>query len=79
MIVEALTGKPPFRGRTCHELLASILEGEFHLPQDSNPARRLDPVLQRCLAKDSKLRYVSAHEMRRELAQAVREYHTVGL
>jgi eukaryotic-like serine/threonine-protein kinase len=76
MMSEALTGQPPFGGRTYQELLASVLQGGFHLPHDTEVARRLDVVLQRCLAKDRKLRYVSAEEMRRELIQAMREYVT---
>jgi hypothetical protein len=72
MMIEALTGEAPFRGRTCQELLASIAKGRFYLPDDSDVSRRLHPMLKRCLAKDSNLRYSSADEMRRELAEVVR-------
>jgi eukaryotic-like serine/threonine-protein kinase len=72
MMIEALTGQAPFRGRTCQELLASMAKERFYLPDDSDLSRRLHRMLQRCLAKDSNLRYSSAEEMRRELAELVR-------
>jgi eukaryotic-like serine/threonine-protein kinase len=78
MMIEALTGQAPFRGRTCQEMLASIAEGKFNLPDDGDISGRLHRMLQRCLAKDSKLRFGSAEEMRRELAKVVHEYHSVG-
>jgi serine/threonine protein kinase len=77
MVVEALTGQPPFRGMTCEELLASVAEGRFHLPRQTEAAR-LDGVLHRCLAKDREHRYASAAELRGELVQALREYGSAG-
>jgi eukaryotic-like serine/threonine-protein kinase len=78
MVAEALTGQPPFRGRTCQELLASISEGWSHLPHQTDAARRLDGVLHRCLAIDREQRYASAEEMRRELVPALRESRSAG-
>jgi serine/threonine protein kinase len=72
MVVEALTGRRPFRGNTYQQLLTSILQGAFHLQGGSGEAQRLDEVLQRCLAKDRKHRFSSAAEMQKELIPALR-------
>lgn len=74
MVVEALTGWRPFGGQTYHELLTAMLHGTFRLPQDSPEGRRLDDVLQRCLAKERVQRYASAGEMQRELISALLSY-----
>jgi serine/threonine-protein kinase len=78
MVVEVLTGRRPFRGRTYTELLRSILHGSFHLDRGSKEAEELDAVLQKCLAKDRERRFSSAGEMQRELIPAIREYHQLG-
>jgi eukaryotic-like serine/threonine-protein kinase len=78
MVVEALTGRRPFRGRVYTELLRSILHGSFHLERGSKEADRLDAVLQKCLAKDREGRFSSAGEMQRELIPAIREYRLLG-
>ena len=74
MVVEALTGRRPFDGRTYTELLGSILRGSFHLEIGSTEAERLDAVLQRCLAKDREGRFSSAGQMQSELIPAIRVY-----
>ena len=74
MVVEALTGRRPFRGNVYTELLSSIVHGSFHLETGSKEAERLDAVLQKCLAKDREGRFSSAGEMQRELILAIREY-----
>ncbi|MDQ3254350.1 MAG: protein kinase [Acidobacteriota bacterium] len=74
MVVEALTGRRPFGGQTYHELLTAMLHGTFRLPHDSPEGRRLDDVLQRCLAKDRVQRYASVGEMQRELIPALLGY-----
>lgn len=63
MVVEALTGRRPYSGQTYHELLTAMLHGTFRLSYDSPEGRRLDDVLQRCLAKDCVQHYASAGEM----------------
>jgi len=78
MVVEALTGRRPFSGKTYHELLTSILHGAFHLPTDSPGAERLDAVLQNCMAKDRGDRFSSAAAMQRELIPAIREYRPLN-
>jgi eukaryotic-like serine/threonine-protein kinase len=78
MVVEVLTGRRPFRGRTYTELLRSILHGSFQLERGSKEAVQLDAVLQKCLAKDRERRFSSAGEMQRELIPAIREYRQLG-
>jgi serine/threonine-protein kinase len=72
MLVEALTGERPFKGRTLHELLTAILHGAFHLGGDSAEVLRLDAALQRCLAKDQSSRFANASDARRELIPLLR-------
>ncbi|HEX8162857.1 MAG TPA: protein kinase [Pyrinomonadaceae bacterium] len=74
MIVEALTGERPFKGKTLHELLTDILHGEYHLPGGGAGAGRLDGALQLCLAKEPAARFASAAEAQAQLIPALREY-----
>ncbi|MEO8434057.1 MAG: protein kinase [Pyrinomonadaceae bacterium] len=74
MAVEAITGARPFPGKTHNEVLTQILHNSFQLPGNSKVARRLDRVLQKCLAKDSVERYQGAEKLQRELIPALREY-----
>ena len=74
MAVEAITGARPFPGKTHNEVLTQILHNSFQLPGNSKSARRLDRVLQKCLAKESDERYRTAAELQRELIPALREY-----
>jgi serine/threonine protein kinase len=58
ILFECLTGHRPFQGETVTETLAAILTGKPDwqlLPSNARP--KVQPVLQRCLQKDSKLRY----------------------
>ncbi len=73
MVVEALTGRRPFGGKTPDEILLSIVTGPFRLPGDSAAARRLDAVLQKCLAKNPEDRCASIEAMQEELIPAIRE------
>ena len=77
MVVEALTGRRPFGGRTHAELLTAVLHGSYHLEGASKESRLLDAVLQKCLAKDPAERYASAAETQRELIPAIRQYPAV--
>lgn len=72
MVVEALTGRRPFSGKTYTELLTNILHGSFHLQAASDDERRLDEVLQKCLAKDRNSRFNSALAMQASLVPALR-------
>jgi serine/threonine protein kinase len=71
MVVEALTGRRPFEGRTHAELLTAILQKPFHLPGETPPLQRLGAALQKCLAKDRQYRYASVAKMRDELIPAI--------
>ena len=54
IIAEALIGQEPFGGSTFAELVARVLHGEYHLPVSTAAARRLDEVIQRCVAKSER-------------------------
>jgi serine/threonine-protein kinase len=72
MVVEALTGRRPFNGSTYNELLMSILNDTFHLPNGSKETQHLDKVLQKCLAKNPSERFTSAAKMQKDLIPAIR-------
>ena len=67
MVVETLTGTRPFGGATQQKVLLALLQGEYHLPGDSAETRRLDPIVQRCLAKDPRDRYGTSAELAKDL------------
>jgi eukaryotic-like serine/threonine-protein kinase len=71
MVVETLVGERPFGGQTPPEILAALLNSEYHLPGESIEIRALDAVVQRCLAKDPGDRYGSAAEVAKELVPAL--------
>jgi serine/threonine-protein kinase len=71
MVVEALTGRRPFDGRTSTELIVSILKAPFHLTGEAAEVKQLDSVLQKCLAKDRKQRFASVAAMQQELIPAI--------
>jgi serine/threonine protein kinase len=71
VMVEALTGDRPFSGRTYPELVSAILHEPFHLEGSREEVRRLDGVLQKCLAKDRAERFGSIAEMQKELIPAL--------
>jgi eukaryotic-like serine/threonine-protein kinase len=73
MVVEAITGRRPFDGATYHELLINILQAPYHLPDESPEVRRLDDVLQSCLAKASNARFASVAALQAELIPALRQ------
>jgi len=73
MVVEALTGGRPFSGRTSTELFAAILQAPFHLTCETAEVQQLDRVLQRCLAKDRRERFVSVAAMQQELIPAIEQ------
>lgn len=79
MIVEAITGKRPFPGKTHHEVLTQILHNSFQLYGNSEAACRLGQVLKKCLAQDRAERYPAAEELQHELIPALREYQVSEL
>ena len=72
MVIEALTGRRPFSGRTYAELLTAMLHESYHLEGDSSEVKCLDEALQRCLAKDPAQRFASVAKAQRELIPAIR-------
>lgn len=72
MVVEALTGRRPFSGRTHAELLTAVLHESYHLEGASKELKCLDEVLQRCLAKDPAERFLTVAETQDELIPAIR-------
>lgn len=74
MVVEALTGSRPFRGRTAAELLHAILREPFRWQGINNELPdlpRLEAVLQKCLAKDRQERFASIAALQAELISAL--------
>jgi len=78
MVVEALTGRRPFSGRTYAELLTAVLHGSYHLEGDSSEVKCLDEALQRCLAKDPAERFASVAKAQQELIPAIRNCPVVS-
>ena len=72
MAMEALTGRRPFHGRTPGEMLLAIYGESPHLVGDSFEVRRLDAVIQRCIARNPNDRFGSAAALRAELIPAIR-------
>lgn len=73
MVVEVLTGRRPFSGKTYAELLRSVVHEPFHFADDSSEGRRLNVVLQKCLAKKREDRFASMAELQRVLIPAIRD------
>jgi len=78
MVVETLTGRRPFSGKTHHEMMTNLLQKPFRLSDQSSEARPLDLVLQRCLAKDAKDRFASPAAMQHDFIPAIRNCPPLG-
>ena len=52
MVVEALTGLLPFSGKTTTDVALAILRTDYHLEGDSPERKRLDRIIQNCIAKN---------------------------
>jgi serine/threonine protein kinase len=72
MVVEALTGKRPFKGNSMTELLTAILQNPYHLSGNSSEELRLNEVLQKCLAKSRQARFATVAAMHAALIPALR-------
>ena len=70
MLVEALTGRQPFRGDTAGESSRSVLHDTVLLPRTLESSA-VDAIVQKCLAKDANKRFDSAEMLRRELMPAL--------
>jgi serine/threonine protein kinase len=72
MVVESLTGRRPFEGKSHAELLTAVLHQTFTLPGDAPAVRRLDAVLRKCLAKERTSRYATVIELQGALIPALK-------
>jgi len=71
MLVETLTGKRPFQGRTQAELLQSILTEPLRLPDEINDIPQLNQALRKCLAKNASERFPTIAEAKIEIITAL--------
>lgn len=71
VLFEMATGRRPFSGTDGAALLGSILRDRPQAPSHVNPAmpHGLDPIVARCLEKDSAKRYASAAELGEEFSR----------
>ncbi len=69
ILYEVLTGRPPFKAESRRETLKQVLSSEPVSPRKLRPAipRDLEAVCLKCLEKDPKRRFHSAHELALEL------------
>ena len=73
-IYEAITGRPPFRGRDHAETLSQIIEREPVGVRKLNPRvpRDLETIVLKCLRKDAADRYGTAEALGQDLRRFVR-------
>jgi len=72
ILAEAIPGRSPFDTPTPAGVSLGVLYRPYHLPGTSPEERRIDEILQRCLAKDSSERIESSEALRRQLVPALR-------
>jgi eukaryotic-like serine/threonine-protein kinase len=72
MVIESLTGRLPFTGKTPTEIALSIIQKDFELKGDSAALQQLNSVIQKCIAKDRDSRFSSVNEMQKALIGAIR-------
>ena len=72
MVVEAVTGRRPFRGNTYAEVMRSLLQDEFHLDGGSQASTPLENILRQCLARNPAERIESVSMLRPRLIAALR-------
>jgi hypothetical protein len=69
--VEALAGRPPFRGRTPTQLLIAISRGADPLPGDEESVAALNAAVAKCLSGEPSERFSSVEELRAVLVPAI--------
>jgi len=72
MAIEALTGQPPFTGKTSSDIALAIISKPFELSGDASEIRALNDVLQKSIAKNPKERFGSLAELQKDLIEAMR-------
>lgn len=75
-LYELTTGLLPFRGKTAAEVYDAILHRKAIPPMQWNPEipLKLQDAIEKCLEKDSKLRYQNATEIATDLRRLKRHY-----
>ena len=71
MVIETLTGRQAFTGKTYSDVALAIIRKPFDLEGDREEIKRLNSVLQKCIAKDRNQRYESLEELQKDLIDAV--------
>jgi len=71
MVMEAMTGRQPFSGKTVSDVAIQILQKQVSLAGDSVEITILNSALQKCLAKNRNQRYSSAVQLQEELIPAI--------
>ena len=71
MVVEALTGRNPFRKDDARETVTAILNDRAGIDGEDPGRQALDQVLQRCVAKPREQRFASARELQEVLIPAL--------
>src|SRR5438309_574831 len=69
VLYQLLTSQPPFAGGTTYETIKLLLDTEPRQPRQVNPKvdRDLSTICLKCLEKDPKRRYASAHALAEDL------------
>jgi len=64
VLYEMVTGQKPFDGDNLSEIVRAILSGQFVRPRELNPSlpREIDAVIEKALANDRDMRYLSMAE-----------------
>jgi non-specific serine/threonine protein kinase len=80
VLYEMTTGRQAFRGDTAAVLFNEILSGQPAPAKSTNPAlpAAIEPVLEKALEKDRRLRYQSAADLRADLDRLTRDLSPDG-
>ena len=71
LVVEALTGRLPFKGATARDMMIATINTPYRLEGTTPEIQRLDAVIQRCIAKDPAQRFATIAELADELIPAL--------
>ncbi|HET9189055.1 MAG TPA: protein kinase [Rudaea sp.] len=68
---ELVTGQPPYLGKTPHETLKLVVEGQLRNPRRYAPElpRDLEAIILKCMAYDTAQRYSSARDLAEDLTR----------
>ncbi|HVT32265.1 MAG TPA: serine/threonine-protein kinase, partial [Rhodanobacteraceae bacterium] len=76
ILYELVTGQPPFRAGTVHEVLRLVREGQVISPRRYAPKlpRDLEAIVLKCLARDPGARYATARDLADDLGRFLAGY-----